>query len=67
MMVRVRSRSPKPPSQASALSARPSRCKPPLSTTQTLKRITACSNVGVPSNSPFNAHSNTPNSSPTSG
>ncbi|MNC58114.1 hypothetical protein D3C75_1078210 [compost metagenome] len=48
MIRKVRSRSPKPPSQASALSARPSRCKAPLSNTHNVSSKAACSGDGVP-------------------
>ncbi|MNR42672.1 hypothetical protein D3C85_1612110 [compost metagenome] len=41
MIVNVRSRSPNPPSQASALSARPSRCSAPLSSTHTASNTAA--------------------------
>ncbi|MOA47743.1 hypothetical protein D3C78_1704090 [compost metagenome] len=67
MIVSVRSRSPKPPSQASALSAKPSRCSAPLSNTQTVSNSAACSSTGAPSNSQFNAHRMTPNNNPANG
>ena len=67
MIVSVRSRSPNPPSQASALSARPSRCNPPLSNTHAVNNNAACSNEGVPGKSQFSAHRITPISKPTSG
>ncbi|MNE49255.1 hypothetical protein D3C80_1437600 [compost metagenome] len=67
MISRVRSRSPKPPSQASALSARPSRCSPPLSSTQAQSNKAVCSSNGLPSSKVFKPHSSTPNNSPTSG
>ena len=67
MIAKVRSRSPNPPTQASAMSARPSRCSAPLSATHRLSSKAACNSGGVPSSDSAAAYSTTPISTPTSG
>ena len=59
---------PKPPIQASALSAKPSKCKPPLINTQTTSNTTEGKNSSSkPPNKPALSHNNVPIIAPTTG
>ena len=67
MMAKVRSRSPMPPIQASAVSANPSRCKPPVSNTQITRTRAASTPESISQRAVCNPASSVPMSKPIAG